>query len=147
MNRDEFLEITDNKTLDASSGPVVEVDKLKILEVVSVLKQEGYDMLLCLSCVDCSDCFEIVYNFYSTFKKKSLTVKIKLDREYPEVVSVSSVYPCANWYEREVFDLFGVIFANHPDLQRLLMPEGWEGYPLRKDYAPNDSRLRWNERR
>lgn len=147
MNRDEFLEITNNKTLDASSGPVVEVDKLKILEVVSVLKQEGYDMLLCLSCVDCSDCFEIVYNFYSTFKKKSLTVKIKLDREYPEVVSVSSVYPCANWYEREVFDLFGVIFANHPDLQRLLMPEGWEGYPLRKDYAPNDSRLRWNERR
>ena len=147
MNRDEFLEITDNKTLDASSGPVVEVDKLKILEVVSVLKQEGYDMLLCLSCVDCSDCFEIVYNFYSTFKKKSLTVKIKLDREYPEVVSVSSVYPCANWYEREVFDLFGVIFANHPDLQRLLMPEGWEGYPLRKDYAPNDSRQRWNERR
>lgn len=147
MNRDEFLEITDNKTLDASSGPVVEVDKLKILEVISVLKQEGYDMLLCLSCVDCSDCFEIVYNFYSTFKKKSLTVKIKLDREYPEVVSVSSVYPCANWYEREVFDLFGVIFANHPDLQRLLMPEGWEGYPLRKDYAPNDSRLRWNERR
>ncbi len=147
MNRDEFLEITANKTLDASSGPVVEVDKLKILEVVSVLKQEGYDMLLCLSCVDCSDCFEIVYNFYSTFKKKSLTVKIKLDREYPEVVSVSSVYPCANWYEREVFDLFGVIFANHPDLQRLLMPEGWEGYPLRKDYAPKDSRLRWNERR
>ena len=147
MNRDEFLEITDNKTLDASSGPVVEVDKLKILEVVSVLKQEGYDMLLCLSCVDCSDCFEIVYNFYSTFKKKSLTVKIKLDREYSEVVSVSSVYPCANWYEREVFDLFGVIFANHPDLQRLLMPEGWEGYPLRKDYAPKDSRLRWNERR
>ena len=147
MNRDEFLEITDNKTLDASSGPVVEVDKLKILEVVSVLKQEGYDMLLCLSCVDCSDCFEIVYNFYSTFKKKSLTVKIKLDREYPEFVSVSSVYPCANWYEREVFDLFGVIFANHPDLQRLLMPEGWMGYPLRKDYAPKDSRLRWNERR
>lgn len=147
MNRDEFLEITDNKTLDASSGPVVEVDKLKILEVVSVLKQEGYDMLLCLSCVDCSDCFEIVYNFYSTFKKKSLTVKIKLDREYHEVVSVSSVYPCANWYEREVFDLFGVIFANHPDLQRLLMPEGWAGYPLRKDYAPKDSRLRWNERR
>ncbi len=147
MNRDEFLEITDNKTLDASSGPVVEVDKLKILEVVSVLKQEGYDMLLCLSCVDCSDCFEIVYNFYSTFKKKSLTVKIKLDREYPEVVSVSSVYPCANWYEREVFDLFGVIFANHPDLQRLLMPEGWMGYPLRKDYVPKDSRLRWNERR
>lgn len=141
------MEITDNKTLDASSGPVVEVDKLKILEVVSVLKQEGYDMLLCLSCVDCSDCFEIVYNFYSTFKKKSLTVKIKLDREYPEVVSVSSVYPCANWYEREVFDLFGVIFANHPDLQRLLMPEGWMGYPLRKDYVPKDSRLRWNERR
>ena len=147
MNRDEFLEITANKTLDASSGPVVEVDKLKILEVVSVLKQEGYDMLLCLSCVDCSDCFEIVYNFYSTFKKKSLTVKIKLDREYPEVVSVSSVYPCANWYEREVFDLFGVIFAKHPDLQRLLMPEGWMGYPLRKDYVPKDSRLRWNERR
>lgn len=141
------MEITANKTLDASSGPVVEVDKLKILEVVSVLKQEGYDMLLCLSCVDCSDCFEIVYNFYSTFKKKSLTVKIKLDREYPEVVSVSSVYPCANWYEREVFDLFGVIFANHPDLQRLLMPEGWMGYPLRKDYVPKDSRLRWNERR
>lgn len=147
MNRDEFLEITANKTLDASSGPVVEVDKLKILEVVSVLKQEGYDMMLCLSCVDSGDCFEIVYNFYSTEEKKSVVVKTYLDRENPEVKSVSPVYPCANWYEREVFDLFGVEFSGHGDLRRLLMPEGWDGYPLRKDYVQKDSRLRWNERR
>lgn len=141
------MEITANKTLDASSGPVVEVDKLKILEVVSVLKQEGYDMMLCLSCVDSGDCFEIVYNFYSTEEKKSVVVKTYLDRENPEVKSVSPVYPCANWYEREVFDLFGVEFSGHGDLRRLLMPEGWDGYPLRKDYVQKDSRLRWNERR
>lgn len=147
MNRDEILRILEVKTFDSSMTPVVEVDKSKILEAALFLKQAGYDMLLCLSCVDSGDCFEIVYNFYSTEEKKSVVVKTHLDREYPEVKSVSSVYPCADWYEREVFDLFGVIFANHPDLQRLLMPEGWEGYPLRKDYAPKDSRLRWNERR
>ena len=147
MNRDEILRILEVRTFDSSMTPVVEVDKSKILKVVSVLKQAGYDMLLCLSCVDSGDCFEIVYNFYSTEEKKSVVVKTHLDREYPEVKSVSSVYPCADWYEREVFDLFGVEFSGHGDLRRLLMPEGWDGYPLRKDYVQKDSRLRWNERR
>ena len=80
MSRDEILRILEVKTFDSSMTPVVEVDKSKILEAVSVLKQEGYDMMLCLSCVDSGDCFEIVYNFYSTEEKKSVVVKTHLDR-------------------------------------------------------------------
>ena len=104
-------------------------------------------MMLCLSCVDLGNCFELVYNFYSTDEKKGLIIKTSIDRENPKIESVSSVYPSVGWYEREIFDLFGVIFSDHGDLRRILMPEGWEGYPLRKDYVQKDSRLRWNNRR
>lgn len=147
MNRDDIIQIFDNKTFDISSTPVVKVDKSMIVDAAVFMKQQGYNMMLCLSCVDIGNCFELVYNFYSTEEKKGLIIKTSIDRENPEIESVSSVYPSLGWYEREIFDLFGVIFSNHGDLRRILMPEGWEGYPLRKDYVQKDSRLRWNNRR
>ena len=78
--------------------------------------------------------FEVVYHLYSVERNEWLRVKCRVAGTNPEIESVTSVWRGANWYEREVFDLFGIRFRNHPDLRRILMPEDWEGHPLRKDY-------------
>ncbi len=78
--------------------------------------------------------FGIAYHLYSMIHNRSLRLKVMLPGEEPTVPSVVSIYPAANWSEREIYDLFGVTFTGHPDLRRILMPENWEGHPLRKDY-------------
>jgi NADH-quinone oxidoreductase subunit C len=78
--------------------------------------------------------FEVVYHLHATARHERLRLKVKLAGEAPEIDSVYSVWRSADWYEREVFDLFGVQFRNHPNLKRILLPEGWQGYPLRKDF-------------
>ena len=78
--------------------------------------------------------FEVVYHLLSIPKKERVRLKAKLDGSSPVIESVTSVWPSANFYEREVFDLFGVRFSGHPNLERLMMPDNWEGHPLRKDY-------------
>ena len=89
--------------------------------------------------------FEVVYHLYSVPFAKRVRLKVWLS-EGEEVESVCSVWPAANWYERETYDMLGIRFANHPDLRRILLPEDWEGYPLRKDYpleGPPGYRERW----
>lgn len=78
--------------------------------------------------------FELNYHLVSLKRRERLRVKVRVSLADPAVESVSSVWPTANWHEREIFDLFGVRFEGHPDLRRILMPEDWEGHPLRKDY-------------
>ena len=78
--------------------------------------------------------FDIVYHLVSTAQKWTLRVVVQLENETAPVPTVSGLWPAANWLEREVWDLFGVTFAGHPQLERLLTPEDWEGHPLRKDY-------------
>jgi NADH-quinone oxidoreductase subunit C len=78
--------------------------------------------------------FAVSYHLYSMVHNRSLRLKVYLPGDKPELPSVTEVYPAANWSEREIFDLFGVVFSGHPDLRRLLMPDGWDGHPLRKDY-------------
>ncbi len=78
--------------------------------------------------------FEVVYILVSIAHRRRLRVKVRLHGADPHVATVSGVWPAANWLEREVWDLFGIAFDGHPDPRRLLMPEDWEGYPLRKDY-------------
>jgi NADH-quinone oxidoreductase subunit C len=78
--------------------------------------------------------FEVVYHLLSITKKERVRLKVRLEGSSPALDSVTQVWPAANYFEREVFDLFGVRFAGHPYLRRLLMPEDWEGHPLRKDY-------------
>lgn len=81
---------------------------------------------------------EVIYHLYSIPFNHSLVLKVVLPRENPEVESLSSIWKSANWLEREVFDMFGIHFKNHPDLRRILMPADWEGYPLRKDYQQQE---------
>ncbi len=96
-----------------------------------------FDMLTCITGVDNgpeAGTMEVIYHLYSIPFNQSLALKVMLARVDPELQSVASVWKSANWLEREVFDMFGIQFLNHPDLRRILMPADWKGYPLRKDY-------------
>jgi len=96
-----------------------------------------FDMLSCITGVDNgpeAGTMEVIYHLYSIPFNQSLVLKVILQRESPEVESITPVWKTANWLEREVYDMFGITFHNHPDLRRILMPADWKGYPLRKDY-------------
>ncbi len=96
-----------------------------------------FDMLSCVTGIDNgaeAATMEVVYNLYSIPYNHHVMIKVILPREKPEVVSVSHIWKTANWHEREIFDMYGIHFKNHPDLRRILMPADWEGFPLRKDY-------------
>ncbi|MFH1825238.1 MAG: NADH-quinone oxidoreductase subunit C [Candidatus Firestonebacteria bacterium] len=116
----------------------LKVPKEILLDLCLELKQNkefSFDFLMCLSGVDYMDRFEVVYHLYSMELKHKLVLKVSLDRQNPEVDSMVPVWLGADWPEREVYDMFGIIFKGHPNLKRILLPEDWAGYPLRKDYA------------
>ncbi len=118
----------------------VYVQSEKIREACAILRDNPacpFDGLIDLTGVDWypqEPRFEVVYQLLSYKKKTRITLKVKLSGEAPALDSVTSVWPAANFYEREVSDLFGIRFAGHPNPLRILMPEDWEGHPLRKDY-------------
>ncbi len=106
-----------------------------------------YDFLSDLTAVDRlgeHPRFDLVYQLYSLQFKRRIRLKLQV-KEGETVPSVTSVWSTANWHEREVFDMFGIVFEGHPDLRRILMPEGWEGHPLRKDYPVQASPKWWEE--
>ena len=81
--------------------------------------------------------FEVVYHFYSLKQNQRLRLKVPVDQKNPEIDTLSDLWPSANWYEREVWDMFGIRFRGHPNLKRILMYEEFQGHPLRKDYPFN----------
>lgn len=96
-----------------------------------------FDMLSCITGIDNgveAGTMEVIYHLYSIPFNQSLALKVILPRENPEIESVNAIWKAANWLEREVYDMFGIVFKNHPDLRRILMPADWKGFPLRKDY-------------
>jgi NADH-quinone oxidoreductase subunit C len=93
-----------------------------------------FDYLFCLTAVDWKTHLTMVYHLSSTLHRHCLVIKSILDRQQPAIASVSDIWRTAEFHEREVYDLFGVQFEQHPDLRRLFMPEDWNGWPLRKDY-------------
>ena len=113
-------------------------DPGKIVDLGRHLKNaEKFIRLSAITCVDWHPAdprFEIVYHLHSIEKNVRLRVKCRVGGENAEIDSLCAVWRGANWYEREVFDMFGVKFRNHPNLVRILMPIDWEGHPLRKDY-------------
>jgi len=106
---------------------------------VESLKNEGFEMMMDLTVVDWfrkkEPRFEIVVQFLSTSHNKRKTLKTFVNDEDLSISSITDIYPSANFYEREAFDMFGIIFENHPDLTRILMPDDWVGHPLRKNYG------------
>ncbi len=125
--------------------PALQIKPDIIAEVCMELRdneQTYFDMLSCLSGVDYGveeNMFGVIYNLASIPNKTQLTLKVKKyhDRsreELPSFPTVSSVWRTADWHEREAYDLMGIWFDGHPDLRRILLPDDWEGYPLRKDY-------------
>lgn len=116
------------------------VDRANLREACALLKEDPacpFDFLSDITCVDwypADPRFEVVYHLLSIPKKERVRLKVRLNNASPVVESLTPVWPGANYSEREVFDLFGVRFSGHPYLRRILMPEDWEGYPLRKDY-------------
>jgi NADH-quinone oxidoreductase subunit C len=116
------------------------VDRSFIREACAILRDDPdcpFNYLSDLTCVDwypSEPRFEVVYHLFSIPKKERVRLKTRLDGSSAVLESVTSVWPSANFYEREVFDLFGVRFTSHPNLKRIMMPDDWEGHPLRKDY-------------
>jgi NADH:ubiquinone oxidoreductase subunit C len=95
----------------------------------------AFDYLFCLTCVDWKTHLTMVYHLSSTRYRYNIVVKSKLDRTTPEIETICDIWRTAEFHEREVYELFGVTFLNHPDLRLLILPDGWEGKnPMRKDY-------------
>jgi NADH:ubiquinone oxidoreductase subunit C len=98
-------------------------------------EQLAFDYMFCLTCVDWKTHLTMVYHLSSTRYRYNIVVKSKLDRTKPEIETICDIWRTAEFHEREVFELFGVTFLNHPDLRLLILPDGWEGKnPMRKDY-------------
>ncbi len=87
--------------------------------------------------------FEVVYHLYSIRHRHSVRIKAEVPGEKPSIDSVVPIWAGANWHEREAYDMYGIVFNGHPDLRRVLLPEDWEGYPLRKDYPVKGPEKEW----
>nr|WP_022853763.1 NADH-quinone oxidoreductase subunit C [Thermodesulfatator atlanticus] len=130
------------KTGETAGQHYVIVNREKIVEILRFLHDHPellFDHLADLTAIDWHGKkkdyrFEVVYNLYSIRYGYFLRVKAQVPEDDPRIDSVTCIWQVANWFEREVYDMFGITFNNHPDLRRLLMPEDWPGHPLRKDY-------------
>lgn len=161
-NSEEIFEILKSQFGDSiisidketPTEPIISVDPLQIHKVGAFLRDNDelkFDSLMCLSGVDDANgtkvkgeegtetiqggTLSVYYHLHSIDLKHKITIKVSAPREDANVESVENVWKCADWHEREAFDMVGIKFLNHPDLRRILMPYDWEaGYPLRKDY-------------
>ena len=123
--------------------PYFNVEPAAIVEVCTYLRDEPefkFEILSDLTALDWpkENQLQVVYHLYSYTYRHQAVLKVNLPREEPRITTLEGVWKAANWFEREVFDLFGVIFDGHSDLRRILLPEDWVGFPLRKDYVEQE---------
>ena len=133
----KLAEIFPKATFDAAAEePALIAQAADFLAVLRMLKEkEGFDRLGNLTAVDWKDHIEMVYHLYNMEENVKLEVKVALDSAAPVIESATSLYPGAEFEEREVYDLMGVEFLGHPDLRRILMPDNYPAHPLRKDFV------------
>lgn len=133
MLKERFPFLEEVRAQIGDSWCIVPSDKL--MEVCKILRDEyKFDCLSCLTGTDRGEFLEVVYHIFSYEKKETIVLKVRLDKVGGFVPSVSSIWPSANWMEREAYDLLGINFTGHPDLRRIMLPDDWTGHPLRKDY-------------
>lgn len=123
--------------------PFLFVNAATIVEVSRFLRDAdglNFEVLSDLTALDWpkEEKIQVVYHLYSYVHKHQIVLKVDLARDNPKLATVEGVWKAANWFEREVYDLFGVIFAGHSDLRRIMLPDDWVGYPLRKDYVEQE---------
>ena len=119
----------------------VKITKESLLDICRMLHDGpnlGFDYLADVTSIDWQDRIEVVYQLSNLSTNCRIALRVDLDRQKPEIDSVCPVWNGANYQEREVYDLMGIVFKGHPELERILLPKDWEGYPLRKDYVIPD---------
>ena len=130
---EKVLEVSERKP-----DPFAVIDPAAIVEVARFLRDDPEIAMECLSNetgVDYKERVEVVYHLFSYQHRHGCVLKVKLPRENSTLATVEEIWRAANWMEREIFDLLGVTFTGHSDMRRILMPEDWPGYPLRKDFV------------
>jgi NADH-quinone oxidoreductase subunit C len=119
--------------------PTLIVEGQRVLEIARFLKDDlGFRLPVLATGVDLNDSIDVVWHVLNMDTGEMVAVKVKLDRETPQVASLTPIWAGMDWHEREAFDLLGILFDDHPDLRRILLPDDWEGFPLRKDYTEID---------
>lgn len=122
---------------DSNGIPVIIVPAEKLFDVVKVLRDEqNYDYFNCLTSAEDDNYYISIYSLYAILdsSKRRITVKVNSPKDKPEVPSLYELYPAADWFEREAFDMMGIIYKGHPNLTRILTTDDWVGHPCRRDY-------------
>ena len=137
---DSILGLDTEMAGDAS----INITPSAIAEVCQYLSENeslAFDSLMCLSGLDLGlkeEVFSVVYHLYAMQHRHSVVLKTSMPKTDPQLPSVAHIWKTADWHERETYDLYGIVFEGHTDLRRILLPDDWEGYPLRKDYKEPD---------
>lgn len=117
-------------------------DPTRMLDVATFLQRDrNFEHLALITGIDRKGHLDVVYNFWSYSRNVPFGVRVRLEYDSPKLPSLTSLWATADWHERETYDLMGVTFEGHPHLRRILLPEGWRGHPLRKDYAWKDEQF------
>ena len=136
----QFSETVLNFDTELAGDPSIHIAPSAIADVCQYLAETdalAFDSLMCLSGLDLNANDEelaVVYHIYSMQHRHSVVIKAMVPKTHPHLPSVSHIWKTADWHEREAYDLYGILFEGHNDLRRILLPDDWEGYPLRKDY-------------